>query len=234
MESLLPLLFILLLAGIGVYLVISIFRFLLRKWVVGIGVLIILFYIFSNDLPANERVTGWFPLNVSINSLLLLLAAIGMFILLYTKRRFFFNILPKTNRPTPMNYTINATHQPGIYVARTRSTQLVPVTRDPRYVHNCARVNSSNVKLGKAKNLATRKKNYIKDFDASNIEFIPIAITQDYDRAETVILRTLKQYRKKSPKGRPMDWLENISLDQVIQSALQSMAKEEIAHKPLI
>ena len=96
----------------------------------------------------------------------------------------------------------------GIYVAQPLSNEYVPVTRDRRYVETCARVNRDNVKIGKAKNLATRERNYWKDFDQENIEFIPIALLESIREAETAILRELKAYRKRSPKGGSMNCLQ--------------------------
>src|SRR5690606_21595308 len=96
-----------------------------------------------------------------------------------------------------------------------------PVTRDRRYVESCARVDFTNVKVGKARNLAARQENYWKDFDQENVEFIPIALVEDIQQAETAILRHLKAYRKRSPKGGLMDWLENIEMDVVILESLQ-------------
>ena len=60
----------------------------------------------------------------------------------------------------------------GIYVARIHSKIPMPVTRDKRYVEICAKVDCSNVKIGKAKNLAARQKDYWKDFDEENVKFI--------------------------------------------------------------
>ena len=122
-------------------------------------------------------------------------------------------------------------HSPGIYVARILSSTLMPVTRDKRYIDICARVDKTNVKVGKAKNLSNREGNYWKDFDKNNVVFIPLAITDDIQLAETAILRHLKTYRKRSPKGGLMDWLENIDIDTVIKEIYYVLNKEGIQHQ---
>ena len=50
----------------------------------------------------------------------------------------------------------------------------MPVTRDPRYVETCAKVNRANIKVGKAKDLALRESNYWKEFDEENVLFEPL------------------------------------------------------------
>src|SRR5512141_1598334 len=57
---------------------------------------------------------------------------------------------------------------PGIYLVALFCDDLVPVTQDKRYVADCARVTSSNVKIGKARNLALREANYWVDFGRAN------------------------------------------------------------------
>lgn len=120
---------------------------------------------------------------------------------------------------------------PGIYVARIITDVPIPVTRDKRYVETCARVDKSNVKVGKAKDLAARQSNYWKDFDEENVVFIPLAILDDIQQAETAILRHLKKYRKRSPKGGLMDWLENIETETVIKEVYSVLIKEGIPHE---
>jgi hypothetical protein len=98
-----------------------------------------------------------------------------------------------------------------IYVATLRSNEFVPVTQDMRYVETCARVNCLNVKVGKARNLALRERNYWKDFGTDNVSFVAIAATQDIQAAETAVLQRLKSFRKRSPKARMIDWLRDIT-----------------------
>lgn len=119
----------------------------------------------------------------------------------------------------------------GIYVVTLKSDMLVPVTQDRRYVEICARVNCSNVKVGKAKDFSVRESNYWKDFGPENVSFLVVAITPEFDAAETAILRKLKQYRKRSPKGGMMDWLENISLEQVVTAVDEALVDAKIPYQ---
>ena len=102
----------------------------------------------------------------------------------------------------------------GIYIVQLRNEVPIPVTRDRRYVETCGKVNRGNIKVGKAKNFATREKNYWKDFDRDNVHFEPLAELVEIVVAERVILRALSDFRKLSPNGRRMEWLEGISYQE--------------------
>lgn len=110
----------------------------------------------------------------------------------------------------------------------------MPVTRDRRYVASCAQVDRSNVKVGKARNLAGRERNYWKDFDQENIVYLPIALVENIREAETAILRHLRAYRMRSPKGRLMDWLENIAFEVVVAEALLALKAHGVPHEVLV
>ena len=101
----------------------------------------------------------------------------------------------------------------GIYIVQLKNEAPMPVTRDPRHVETCAKVNRANIKVGKAKDLALRESNYWKEFNEENVLFEPMAEMDDIQTAETAILRALKQYRKRSPKRGRLEWLEGISYE---------------------
>ena len=124
--------------------------------------------------------------------------------------------IPGTGNPTGQ---ISVATDSGIYVAVLLTENLMPVTRDQRYVATCARVNNTHVKIGKAKNFERRKLNYWADFDQENVDFVPIARLQDIDTAETAIKSRLDRYRLRSPKGGKMDWLERIDPVTVVRTA---------------
>ena len=67
----------------------------------------------------------------------------------------------------------------------------MPVTRDPRYIEICAKVNRANIKVGKAKDFAIRNSNYWKEFDEENVLFEPLVELDDIVTAERAILRAL-------------------------------------------
>lgn len=116
----------------------------------------------------------------------------------------------------------------GIYIVQLVNDDLMPVTRDPRYVKICAKVNKANIKVGKAKDFDVRKNNYINDFDEHNVIFEPIAHIEDIKIAEKAILRALKQYRKLSPKGGKLEWLEGITYKKAKEIALKTLNSENI------
>ena len=106
----------------------------------------------------------------------------------------------------------------------------MPVTRDPRYVEICAKVNNKNIKVGKAKDFEVRRSNYWKDFDKHNVIFEPIARLEDIKKAEKAILRALKEYRKLSPKGGKLEWLEGISYEKAKTIAVNTLKSEGIKY----
>lgn len=120
-------------------------------------------------------------------------------------------------------YIHNGGSDSGIYIAFLLTEKFMPVTRDPRYVDTCAKVNNQNVKIGKTINLKRRKQDYWKDFDAHNVEFIPIALLDDIDRAEDAIKKRLDRYRLISPKGGKMDWLTGIDPMSVVQASYDAL-----------
>jgi len=119
---------------------------------------------------------------------------------------------------------------PGIYIVRLLNDEPMPVTRDPRYVDICARVNKSNIKVGKATNLARRMLDYWKEFDQENVKFEPLLKMSDIKDAEKEILRSLKQYRKTSPKGGKLEWLEGITYEHAKQIVFETLDRKGIKY----
>jgi hypothetical protein len=122
----------------------------------------------------------------------------------------------------------------GIYIVQLKNEELMPVTRDRRYVDTCAKVNRDNIKVGKAESFTGRKLGYYKDFDEANVVFQPIAELDNIKTAERVVLRALKQYRKLSPKQGKLEWLEGISYADAKRIALAALDGEGIDYTPVI
>ena len=119
----------------------------------------------------------------------------------------------------------------GIYIVQLKNEAPMPVTRDPRHVETCAKVHRVNIKVGKAKELALRESNYWKEFDEENVLFEPLAVTDDIQTAETAILRALKQYRKLSPKGGRLEWLEGISYEHAKSVVFATLDEQGLKYK---
>jgi hypothetical protein len=88
------------------------------------------------------------------------------------------------------------------------------------------------VKVGKARNLSLRERDYRKDF-GDNASFVAIAITHasDIQAAETAVLRRLGLFRKRTPKGGMMDWLQDITVDKAIAEVHEALANAGIPYK---
>ena len=138
-----------------------------------------------------------------------------------------------TKKVSTQNLVLNSSTTSGIYVAYIHSEKYMPVTRDKRYVDTCARVNKTNVKIGKAKNFKNRHLDYCRDFDKENVEFIPLAGLLEIDLAERAILKKLHEYRLRSPKGGLMDWLENVDVPLVVKIVYEVLESEGFEFRAL-
>ena len=118
----------------------------------------------------------------------------------------------------------------GIYIVQLLNDEPMPVTRDPRYVDICAKVNKTNIKIGKAKDFEGRRSNYWKDFDEHNVIFEPLAYLEDIKTAEKIVLRALKQYRKLSPKGGRLEWLEGVSYEKAKSIVFYALQTEGVKY----
>lgn len=118
----------------------------------------------------------------------------------------------------------------GIYIVQLLNEELMPVTRDSRYIAECKKVNKKHIKIGKALDFDIRHKNYIKDFDKHNVIFEPIVQLEDIKSAETAILRELKQFRILSPKGGRLEWLEEISYERAKETIFSALKNADIRY----
>ena len=76
----------------------------------------------------------------------------------------------------------------GIYLVTLNNEFPISVNaHDPRISEKCIKVNKSNCKIGKAKNLESREKNYFTTFGMQNVNFRVLAR-----------LENLRSQRKKS------------------------------------
>ena len=115
----------------------------------------------------------------------------------------------------------------GLYIVCLLNEEPMPVTRDPRHVDTCARVTSANVKVGKAQDFSIREANYHKDFDEENVLFEPL-VEIDPDEivdAERAVMRYLRPYRMRSPKGGLLEWLEGISYEDAKAAVFLALEK---------
>jgi hypothetical protein len=74
-----------------------------------------------------------------------------------------------------------------------------------------------HIKVGKAKNLLNRRKNYIKTFGNDSFDFLPVLNTLDIDEVERRIKLALKNYRIIGSRGRRLEWMYGIEQEYLIQ-----------------
>ena len=120
----------------------------------------------------------------------------------------------------------------GLYIVRLLNEEPMPIDRDPRRVDTCARVTSANVKVGKTQDLSIRASNYHKVFGEKNALFEPLAQIDldDIADAEGWVMHCLRRYRKPSPKGRPLEWLEGISYEDAKAAVFRALDKAGIPY----
>jgi hypothetical protein len=106
-----------------------------------------------------------------------------------------------------------------------RNTEPLSVNADrPAIAERCIKVNHKNCKVGKAKDLARRKRDYEKTFGVQNVKFEVLALVDTPDVHELVILERLGAFRIKGATGRSNEWLEGISPAEVRTIVSQALA----------
>jgi len=109
----------------------------------------------------------------------------------------------------------------GIYLVTLNNENSISVNaQDPRIADKAIKVTKRNCKVGKAKNLQSRKKNYFKTFGVENVNFIPLAALENINKVEKLILAALDQYRIRGRTGRKNEWLQNIKPTQAKEIVL--------------
>lgn len=112
----------------------------------------------------------------------------------------------------------------GLYIVTLNNTEAISVNaHDPRLAHRCIAVSQLNCKVGKARSLARRHANYIRTFGAHNVNFRPIAFTEDVGRAERLVLDALNAWRVPGRTGRRNEWLAGIAPAEVERLALSAL-----------
>jgi hypothetical protein len=112
--------------------------------------------------------------------------------------------------------------QSGLYLVTLNNRESISVNaQDPRIADKAIKVTRANCKFGKAKNLEARMKNYFKTFGEENVNFKPIVRLQEIDVVEKAILDQLRDHRIRGRTGRMNEWLENISLEIVLDTAME-------------
>ena len=108
--------------------------------------------------------------------------------------------------------------QSGIYIVTLNNLHPISVNaNDKRRAEKSIKVTKDNCKVGKAKDLEKRKKNYFKTFGELNVNFTILGYTDDIDTIEMIILNGLNEYRIRGSSRRKNEWLENISSDETIK-----------------
>ena len=112
--------------------------------------------------------------------------------------------------------------QSGLYLVTLNNRESISVNaQDPLIADKAIKVTRANCKFGKAKNLEARMKNYFKTFGEENVNFKPIVRLQEIDVVEKAILDQLRDHRIRGRTGRMNEWLENISPEIVLDTAME-------------
>ena len=117
----------------------------------------------------------------------------------------------------------------GLYVVALTNIEPIPVNaRDPRLAARCIKVDHTNCKFGKTRNLARRQGAYWRTFGRRFVRFRPIALLEDIDAAEASVLARLSAWRVRGSTGRRNEWLAGISASEVERIAVSVLAQSGI------
>jgi hypothetical protein len=117
----------------------------------------------------------------------------------------------------------------GLYVVVLKNDELISVNaHDSRRAARCLHVNKLNVKVGKAKDFAARRKSYARTFGEQYFKFIPIVAVSDIGKAEKVVKDALAPWRVRHTSGRLHEWLAGITPDEVERTMLAALIQSEI------
>lgn len=118
----------------------------------------------------------------------------------------------------------------GLYIVTLNNDEPISVNaNDHRIAHKCICVSRLNCKFGKAKSLSRRRDNYFKVFGPHNVNFRPIALTQDIGLAERAVLKALGAWRVRGTTGRKNEWLVGITDSEVESIAIGALAAAGIS-----
>ncbi|MBN8480124.1 MAG: hypothetical protein J0L88_00880 [Xanthomonadales bacterium] len=118
----------------------------------------------------------------------------------------------------------------GLYLVTLLNDEPISVNaNDPRRADKAIKVTRVHCKLGKARDLEVRARNYAKTFGAAHVAFRPIAFVDDIARAERCILRALAPWRLRGARRRPTEWLAGIDPQRAVATALDALREAGIA-----
>jgi hypothetical protein len=127
---------------------------------------------------------------------------------------------------------LKGTDNSGLYIVALSNQEPVSVNaHDPRIAHRAIKVNREHCKFGKARNLRLRERNYLKCFGAEFVDFRPIALLEDIERAERLVLAQLSGWRVRGTTGRRNEWLHGISPVEVERIAISTLTRSGIAFR---
>lgn len=100
----------------------------------------------------------------------------------------------------------------GLYLVTLHNETPISVNaNDPRIAPRCIHVTREHCKVGKARRLDARKRNYDAVFGVHNVAFRVLARLPDIGPAERAILARLDPWRVRGLTGRRNEWLAGIA-----------------------
>lgn len=123
----------------------------------------------------------------------------------------------------------------GIYIVTVNNSEPISVNaNDPRIADKAIKVTKANCKFGRARSLKARERNYVKVFGEGNVTFMPIALMDDFARAEKAVLAKLDRYRIRGKSGRKNEWLEGIDAKGVLEIVLHTLDDLGISYQKYV
>ena len=118
-----------------------------------------------------------------------------------------------------------------MYIVTLNNYEPISVNaQDPRIADQAIEVTRANIKVGKAKSLLRRSRNYDKTFGAKNVNFIAVAETDQIQEAERAILSKVDVFRMRGRKGRKNEWLEGLSPKVALDLLLDALSESGVEY----
>jgi hypothetical protein len=121
----------------------------------------------------------------------------------------------------------------GIYIVTLNNEIPISANAHDARRPGAVKVTRLNCKLGKARSLESRRKNYEKTFGAKNVNFFAIAELENIDLAERSILARLQTYRLVGENKRTNEWLNGIDPIEVERIAFDVLRESGLTYRKI-
>lgn len=123
----------------------------------------------------------------------------------------------------------------GLYLVTLNNDSPISANAgDRRIAHRAIKVRMGDAKVGKAANLAKRRRDYMRTFGLENVNFFVLAFIPggklELDRAESKVLESLSLFRIRGATGRLNEWINGASESYIREVVLDALIRSGVEH----